>query len=306
MDQPLEPRDQAVIAASGRLPAAGRRALARRLALWQLALPATLFLVVYFAVPLVMLFWWTVHPPGSLGFTLTNFQRLLGDAFFLETLGLSLRLSFEVTAITLLLGLPLAYLYRRRGQAWRLTILFITLLPLLTSAVVRSFAWIVILGKQGLVNAALVGLGVTDAPVRLLFTVDGVRIALAQVQLPFMLLPLINALEQIDPAYEQAALSLGASQARTFVRVTVPLATPGIVAGAILNFALTISAFITPAMVGGGSFTVMPTLIYQSTIVTLDWPTAATTALILLIVALGVVWAGMALARRYRYGSNGG
>jgi putative spermidine/putrescine transport system permease protein len=306
MDQPLESGDQALIPPPGRRSEGRRRTFTRHLALWQLALPATLFLVVYFALPLATLFWWSVHPPGSRGFTLANFRRLLGDAFFLETLGLSLRLSLEVTAITLLLGFPLAYLYRRLGPAWRLTILFITLLPLLTSAVVRSFAWIVVLGKQGLVNAALVGLGLVDAPVRLLFTVDGVRVALAQVQLPFMLLPLINTLDQIDPAYEQAARSLGASQARTFLRITVPLAMPGIVAGAILNFALTISAFITPAMVGGGSFTVMPTLIYQSTIVTLDWPTAATTGLILLIVALAVVWAGMAVARRYRHGPVAG
>lgn len=267
-------------------------------------LPASVFLAVYFVVPLAMLFWWSFRAPDVSGLTLANFQRLLSDAFFLETLWLSLRLSFEVTAITLVLGFPLAYLYTRLGPGWRLCILFITLLPLLTSAVVRSFAWIVILGKHGLVNATLLGTGLVDAPVKLLFTLDGVRIALAQVQLPFMLLPLINAMEQIDPSLEQAAVSLGASRAKAFFRVTVPLSAPGVVAGAILSFALTISAFITPAMVGGGSFTVMPTLIYQSAIVTLDWATASTTALILLVVALLVVWGGMTVARRYRYGPS--
>ena len=275
------------------------------LRLWQLVLPASLFLAVYFAVPLVMLFWWSFHAPGVAGLTLGNFHKLLTDAFFLQTLWLSVRLSLEVTAVTLVLGFPLAYLYTRLGPAWRLSILFITLLPLLTSAVVRSFAWIVILGKQGLINAALVASGLVDAPVKLLFTLDGVRIALAQVQLPFMLLPLINAMEQLDPSLEKAAVSLGASQAKAFLRVTVPLSAPGVVAGAILSFALTISAFITPAMVGGGSFIVMPTLIYQSAIVTLDWAIASTTAFILLAVALLVVWGGMAIARRYRYGPAG-
>lgn len=270
------------------------------LALWQLALPVTLFLVVYFFVPLVILLWFAFHVPGVPGASVANFTKLLSDGFFLGTLWLSIRLSLEVTAITLALGFPLAYLYTRVAAAWRLAILFITLLPLLTSAVVRSFGWIVLLGKQGLVNQGLIAAGLVDGPVKLLFTLDGVRIALAQVQLPFMLLPLINAMEQIDPALEQAAVSLGASRFQAFVRVTVPLATPGIVAGAILNFALTISAFITPAMVGGGSFIVMPTLIYQSAIVTLQWQTAATTAFILLVVALGVVWAGMAVARRWR------
>jgi putative spermidine/putrescine transport system permease protein len=269
-------------------------------------LPSTLFLVVYFVIPLMMLLWWSFRAPGARGLTLLNFQKLLSDTFFLQTLWLSVRLSLEVTAITLVLGFPLAYLYTRLGHGWRLAILFITILPLLTSAVVRSFAWIVILGKQGIVNAALLASGLTDVPVRLLFTHEGVRIALAQVQLPFMLLPLINAMEQLDPSLEHAAVSLGASQARAFFRVTVPLSAPGIVAGAILSFALSISAFITPAMVGGGSYTVMPTLIYQSAIVTLDWSTAATTAFILLAVALAVIWGGTALAGRFRYGPAGG
>jgi len=306
----MEPGDQglsAVVAAERRHSAVAsrRRRLASRLRLWQLALPATLFLAVYFFAPLVMLFWWSVRAPEGGGLTLANFQSLLTDPFFFQTLGLSLRLSFEVTAITLVLGFPLAYLYRNVGSAARLAILFVTLLPLLTSAVVRSFGWIVLLGKQGLINQGLMAAGLTDGPIRLLFTVEGVRMALAQVQLPFMLLPLINVLEQIDPSLEPAAVSLGASRFQAVLRVTVPLAMPGVVAGAILNFALTISAFITPAMVGGGSFIVMPTLVYQSAIVTLQWSRAATTALILLVVAMTVVWAGTAVARRWHYGAPG-
>ena len=294
MDQPLEPGDQGL-----------SRGFASRLRLWQLALPATLFLAVYFFAPLLMLFWWSVRAPDGGALTLANFASLLTDPFFFQTLWLSLRLSFEVTAITLALGFPLAYLYTNLGSAARLAILFITLLPLLTSAVVRSFGWIVLLGKQGLINQGLMAAGLTDGPIRLLFTVAGVRMALAQVQLPFMLLPLINVLEQIDPSLEPAAVSLGASRFQAVLRVTVPLAMPGVVAGAILNFALTISAFITPAMVGGGSFIVMPTLVYQSAIVTLQWSRAATTALILLVVAMTVVWAGTAVARRWHYGAPG-
>jgi putative spermidine/putrescine transport system permease protein len=278
----------------------------RGLHVWQLVLPVALFLAVYFVAPLTMLFWWSFHTAGVAGPTLVNYQRWLGDAFSLEILWLTLRLGLEVTAINLLLGYPLAYLYTRLGPLWRTAILFIALLPLLTSAVVRSFAWIVVLGRHGLVNGALLQAGLVEAPIKLLFTVEGVRIALAQVQLPFMLLPLINAIEQIDPALEQAAMSLGASQARAFCRVTVPLSVPGVLAGAILNFALTISAFTTPAMVGGGSFTVMATLIYQSAIVTLDWATAATTAFLLLVAALLLIWGANLLGRRFRYGSAGG
>jgi putative spermidine/putrescine transport system permease protein len=265
-------------------------------------LPSGLFLLVYFFLPLGLLFWWSVKAPGVPGLSLVNFRALIGDPFFLQTLWLSLRLSLEVVVITLVLGFPLAYLYTRLGPGARLAILFITLLPLLTSAVVRSFGWIVLLGKQGLVNQALLAGGLIDAPIKLLFTVEGVRLALAQVQLPFMLLPLINALEQLDPSLEQAAMNLGASRTAAFLRVTVPLAVPGVLAGAILNFTLTISAFITPAIVGGGSFIVIPTLIYQAAVITLQWSTAAAVALILLAVALAVVWGGLALARRWRYG----
>lgn len=311
MDQSLEPGDQglngvAAAEVARSAPSLRRGRVASRLRLWQLALPATLFLSVYFFAPLLMLFWWSVRAPEGGGLTLGNFRSLLGDPFFLQTLWLSLRLSFEVTAITLALGFPLAYLYTKVGPGARLAILFVTLLPLLTSAVVRSFGWIVLLGKQGLINHGLMAMGLTDAPIKLLFSLEGVRVALAQVQLPFMLLPLINALEQLDPSLEAAAVSLGASRFQAVLRVTVPLAMPGVVAGAILNFALTISAFITPAMVGGGSFIVMPTLVYQSAIVTLQWPRAATTALILLVVAMAVVWTGTAVARRWQYGARPG
>jgi len=312
VDQSLEPGDQglngvAATAGVARSARAGHRGrVTSRLRLWQLALPATLFLSVYFFAPLLMLFWWSVRAPEGRGLTLGNFGTLLSDPFFFQTLGLSLRLSFEVTAVTLFLGFPLAYLYTKVGSSLRLVILFVTLLPLLTSAVVRSFGWIVLLGKQGLVNQGLMSLGLTDSPVRLLFSLDGVRVALAQVQLPFMLLPLINALEQLDPSLEPAAVSLGASRFQAVLRVTLPLAMPGMIAGAILNFALTISAFITPAMVGGGSFIVMPTLVYQSAIITLQWPQAATTALILLVVAMAVVWTGAAVTRRWQYGPRQG
>jgi putative spermidine/putrescine transport system permease protein len=301
VDQPVESRDQSVALAliPGTRPVARRfSARAEAMPLWLLLAPATLFLLVYFFAPLGLLSWWSLRAPGVAGPTTANFQSLLGDRFFLETLWLSLRLSLEVTAITLVLGFPLAYCYARAGTAVKLSILFVTLLPLLTSAVVRSFGWIVLLGKQGLVNQLLVAGGLVETPVKLLFTTEGVRIALAQVQLPFMLLPLINALEQLDASLEQAAMSLGASRARAFLSVTVPLSMPGVIAGAILTFTLTISAFITPAIVGGGSFIVIPTLIYQAAVVTLQWNTAAAVSLILLVVALGVVWAGTGLARR--------
>src|SRR5260370_3062397 len=131
-----------------------------------------------------MLFWWSVRAPDGGALTLANFASLLTDPFFFQTLWLSLRLSFEVTAITLALGFPLAYLYTNLGSAARLAILFITLLPLLTSAVVRSFGWIVLLGKQGLINQGLMAAVLPDAPSRLRCTAPAVCRSLPPLPLP--------------------------------------------------------------------------------------------------------------------------
>jgi putative spermidine/putrescine transport system permease protein len=274
---------------------------------WLVA-PLALFLAVYYLAPLAVLFSYSLEPRGGGALTLANFASFFRDPFLVETLWVTIRLGVETTLITLVIAVPFAYVASRSEPGVRRILIFVTLLPLLTSTVVRSFAWVVILGRRGLVNDALTGLGLIDEPVRLLFTTSSVRIALVQVHLPLVVLPVLNALDRINPTLEQAAQSLGASPAVAFWRIALPLALPGIIAGSVLNFALTISAYVTPALVGGGSFNVLPILIYRRATVSLNWTLAATASVILLITALAVILLGQYAAHRMssgRYGANG-
>jgi putative spermidine/putrescine transport system permease protein len=194
-----------------------------------------------------------------------------------------------VTAVCLVLGYPLAWLYVR-APGWLQTMLtLVTLLPLLTSVVVRTFAWIVILGRQGIVNETLLALGLIDTPLRLLYTQAGVVVALAQVQMPLMALPLITALSRVDPNLADASAALGAGHWRTFFKVTLPLTLPGIVAGCLLTYAAAITAFITQTLVGGGQMLFMPMYLYQQSSTLQNWPFAGAISIIFLVAVLAVV-----------------
>jgi putative spermidine/putrescine transport system permease protein len=204
-------------------------------------------------------------------------------------LGATLRLGVEVTAACLLLGFPLAWLHARSPGWARSAITLVVLLPLLTSVVVRTFAWIVILGRQGIVNAGLSGLGLTEAPLRLLYTEGGVVVALTQVQMPLMVLPLVAALGRTDPNLPDAAAILGAGAWRTLRTVLLPLAMPGIVAGCLLTFTAAVTAFITQSLVGGGQMLFMPAYVLQQAIALGDLPFASAISVIFLACVLVAV-----------------
>ncbi|MGT2488098.1 ABC transporter permease [Methylobacterium oryzae CBMB20] len=223
------------------------------------------FFLVFFLAPLALLVLVSFYAdPAMTRFGLDQYARFLLDPFSLRVLAATLWLGVEVTALTLLLGLPLALLLTWAPGRLRGLLTLIVLLPLLTSVVVRTFAWIVILGRQGIVNAALLGLGLTDTPLKLLYTEGGLVLALAQVQMPLMVLPLVTALSRIDPNLADASAALGAGAWRTFLRVTLPLCLPGIVAGCLLTFAAAITAFITQSLIGGGQMLFMPMYLYPA------------------------------------------
>jgi putative spermidine/putrescine transport system permease protein len=256
----------------------------------RLALPLGAFFLVFFLAPLALLLLVSFYAdPAMTRFGLDQYARFLLDPFSLRVLGATLWLGAEVTALTLLLGLPLALLLTWAPGRLRGLLTLIVLLPLLTSVVVRTFAWIVILGRQGIVNAALLGLGLTDAPLKLLYTEGGLVLALAQVQLPLMVLPLVTALSRIDPNLADASAALGAGAWRTFVRVTLPLCLPGIVAGCLLTFAAAITAFITQSLIGGGQMLFMPMYLYQQASSLNNWPFAAAIAIVFLVAVLACV-----------------
>jgi putative spermidine/putrescine transport system permease protein len=256
----------------------------------KLAWPLGAFFLVFFLAPLILLFFISLHTDTSMThFGLTQYAKFLLDPFSLKVLGATLWLGVEVTALCLLLGFPLAWLYVRVPSWLQGTLMLIILLPLLTSVVVRTFAWIVILGRQGIVNTVLLDLGLIDSPLRLLYTEGGMVVALAQVQMPLMVLPLITALSRIDPNLADASSALGAGYWRTFWKVTLPLTLPGIIAGCLLTYAAALSAFITQTLIGGGQMLFMPMYLYQQASTLQNWPFAAAISFIFLVAVLAVI-----------------
>ena len=256
----------------------------------KLAWPLGAFFLVFFLAPLILLFFISLYTDTTMThFGLTQYAKFLFDPFSLKVLGSTLWLGVEVTALCLLLGFPLAYFYVRVPSWLQGTLMLIVLLPLLTSVVVRTFAWIVILGRQGIVNTMLLNLGLIDSPLRLLYTEGGVVVALAQVQMPLMVLPLITALSRIDPNLADASSALGAGYWRTFWKVTLPLTLPGVIAGCLLTYAAALSAFITQTLVGGGQMLFMPMYLYQQASTLNNWPFAAAISFIFLVAVLAVI-----------------
>lgn len=256
----------------------------------KLALPLALFFLVFFIAPLLLLFFVSLHADTSMTrMGIDQFSRFLTDPFSLQVLGSTLVVGVEVTILCLVLGYPLAWLFVRSPGWLRTILILIILLPLLTSVIVRTFAWIVILGRLGIVNSTLMALGLIDTPLRLLYSDGGLVFALAQVHMPLMVLPLITALSRIDPSLADASAALGAGAWRTFLRITVPLTLAGIFAGCLLTYCMSLTAFITQSLIGGGQMTLMPAYIYQQAGSLQNWPFGAAISIVFLVAVLAAV-----------------
>jgi putative spermidine/putrescine transport system permease protein len=177
-------------------------------------------------------------------------------------------------------------------------LIFIIVLPLLLSVVVRTFAWIVVLGREGMVNQVLLGLGIISEPLRLLQTELGLVISLTQIEMPLMLLPLISVMSRLDPNLRDASAALGASRWRTLFTIILPLSMPGLVAGGLLVFASSTTAFISQTVIGGVRLIYLPLLIWQQSLVVYNWPLAAVASLSLVVSVLSVIAALSYLGRR--------
>ncbi len=268
---------------------------------WQLALPLSLFFVVFVFLPLAMLGYISLHEDTQMKESgVGQYVKFFGDTFNVGVLVQTLWLALRTTVLALLIGYPLAYLYTLAPRRMQPILILLIVLPLLTSAVVRTFAWVVILGRQGIINEGLLALGWIETPAKLLYQPWAVVVALAQIELPLMVLPLITALSNIDPHLREASEALGARRWRTFLQVTLPLSMPGLLAGCLLVFAASASAFVTQTLVGGGQHMFMPFYIYQQAIQSNNYPFAATVAVVLLVSVLIIVTAANLLGRRSR------
>ena len=265
------------------------------------AWPLAAFYLLFFLAPLMLLVLISLYADPQLSrFGADQYVKFIGDGFSMGVLGDTLYLGVQVTLLCLLLGYALAWAYVRSPAALQSVLMLIIVMPLLTSVVVRTFAWVVILGRQGIVNSAFLDLGWIEAPMKLLYTRGGLVTALANVQLPLMVLPLITALQKLDPNLEDASAALGASAFRTFFRITLPLSLPGIVAGCLLTFAAAITAFISQTLIGGGQMLFMPMYIYQQASTLQNWPFAAAISLVFLVAVLACVSAFNLLGRMSR------
>ena len=272
---------------------------------WGLVSPNLFWLLVFLACPLVVLLILSFRTfvPGvgiSDDWSLGNYARFLADDYNLSVLIQTLFIGLEVAAAALVLGLPVALVLSRAGGKARAILYFLVLVPVLTSAVVRTFGWMILLSNNGAVNRLLSAIGLTDAPLRIMYSQIGVVIALTEVLLPFMVLSLDASLLNLQPALAEAARSMGARPARVFLSITLPLIAPGMISGSVLVFSLAISSFVTPALIGGQRVKVMPTLIYQTTIAKLDWPLGAAAAFVMLAAIVIVVVLSLFVFERRR------
>jgi ABC-type spermidine/putrescine transport system permease subunit I len=273
----------------------------RQHAYWTaLVLPLALYLVVFLVIPfihIILLSFYTYSPTRIWTRELTTANYVaLADASFLTVLLRTLRLGLFSTLICVLFGYPLAYFLARAGRRVALIGLFLLVMPLMVSAVIRTFGWLVILGRDGLVNGALTALGVARLP--LLYNETAVVIGLANVFVPFMVLPLMASIERISPALEEAARNLGASWLGTFRRVILPLSRPGLISGCLLVYSAAISAFVVPMLMGGARVRVIGRQIYDQLLISYQWPNAAAIATLLVMATTSLAFVVLALMRR--------
>jgi putative spermidine/putrescine transport system permease protein len=266
-------------------------------------LPALAVLLGFFVLPMFFVVVASVQSGTGTDAGLQRYAAFLSDPFRREILLRTLGVSLAVVVFTLLLGYPVAYWLVRTESRFRMLFRALVFFPLITSSIVRTFGWIILLSNNGFLNNVLSMLGFEET--QFLYRSHGIIIGLTHVLLPFMILTLMGALGNINPALEQASRSLGASPWRSFRRIVLPMSIPGIVAGSLLVFALSASAFVTPALLGGVQTPVMATLVYRQAVVSYDVPGAAATSMLLLIITLVLVTLYYRVARPLPTGGSG-
>ena len=232
-------------------------------------------------------------------YTLAHYLHIFTDSYYLEIFWRTLWIAGLVTLLCILIGAPEAYVLSRMRDPWRSILLLIVLAPLMISVVVRAFGWSMLLGPEGLVNQTLRWVGLK--PVRMLYTEIAVIVALVHVMLPFMVIPVWTSLQKLDPAVENAALSLRASPFTTLRRIVWPQVMPGVLSGGLIVFGLSASSFAIPGLLGGRRLKMVATLVYDEYLHELNWPLGAALALILLLANLIVMLSlNRVVERRYK------
>ena len=268
---------------------------------WAIA-PAALLFVLFFILPFAVMALLSVlsgNPVSNpnVTFTWRHYNRLFDSDLYFDALVATMRIGAVTTIIALLIGYPLAHwMARMRSRIGHAALLMAVIAPLLTGIVVRTFAWMTLLSDRGVINTTLQWLGLSPLP--LMYNEFGVIVGLVHIYVPFMVLTLVGVIGRIDRTLEEAARGLGAGRLRTFLEVTLPLSLPGVLAGSLLVFALAISAYVTPVVLGGNNVLTLPMLIYQQVSASFNLGFAGALGVVLLAVSLALVFAYNAILGR--------
>jgi spermidine/putrescine transport system permease protein len=265
---------------------------------WSLGLagllaPVTIWLGLFFLLPLLLILAYSFGTSGvyggiTLGFNPGNYLKVF-DPLYLEIIVRTFVIALINTFLCLVLGYPLAYFIALKGGRWKNALILMVMIPFWTSLLLRAYAWVVILGGNGIANQILQFLGITDQPLTLIFTPGAVMMGMVYSYLPFMILPLYAALEKFDVRLKEAAQDLGASRWQTFWRVTFPLSMPGVIAGSILVFIPSAGEFVIPTLLGGSRTVMTGNLIQQQFLQARDWAFGSALAVMLAVLLLGAI-----------------
>lgn len=253
-----------------------------------LLLPGLLIIGALLMLPLVWLLGLSFIHDG--GLSLIHYQRLFEDPSYAKSFSLTFQIASTVTALTVVLGYPLCYWMLRLPKLAQGIALVCVLIPFWTSLLVRTYAWLVLLQRRGLVNTSLQEVGLIDEPLALMYNVTGTTIGMTHVLLPFLVLPLFASMQRIDQELLRAAAALGASPTFAFWKVFFPLSLPGLSAGALLVFVLSIGYYVTPQLLGGGSTVMVGQLIQRNVELFSSWGAASAVSVVLLAIVLGLFW----------------
>jgi len=245
--------------------------------------PALLLIAFFFVIPVLMLLMRSVLEPAP---GLQNYAELLGSTTYLRVFLNTFMVAGLVTAVSVLIGYPVAWLLAIMPERWSRLVLAIIVLSMWTNLLTRTYAWMVLLQRTGVVNKLLIGLGIIDKPLALVNNLIGVTIGMTYIMLPFVILPLIGILKSIDPAILRAAALCGANKRQCFSRILLPLSLPGIASGALMVFVMSLGYYVTPALLGGTSNMMLAELVAQFVQSLVNWGMGGAAALVLLIVTL--------------------
>lgn len=251
-----------------------------------LMVPGFVLLLLFLMLPLCSTLWPTVFDHG---FSLNQYIEFFKDEYYLEIFYRTLKISLIATLVCTVFGVPTAYFISRCSTKWKGLLIAISIFPLLTNSVVRSFAWINILGKNGIINNALMSMGLIEQPLSMLYTEFAVLVGTIYLFLPIMIITLVGVMDNIDNDMMEAAESLGANRLTAFMKVVLPMSIPGMITGAVLVFTGSLTAYTTPQLLGGNKALVLPTLIYQRSMTLNDWTGASVIAAIMIVTTLIVM-----------------